>query len=130
MAEQSTPYTDVASERMFTQLVEDEDRPVVIDFWAPWCGPCKKMAPAFEAVAGEYQERALFLKVDTQAQPKLGTAFGVRSIPTLIVLYQGEIFDIRVGAATQPHLASMVQRAVDKSEGVGIVGKVKRMFGG
>jgi thioredoxin 2 len=69
----------------FHKVVKHSDIPVVVDFWAPWCAPCRVMAPAFEQAAGDLGPDACLAKVDTEAEPRLGQEFGIRSIPTLVL---------------------------------------------
>ena len=74
----------------FDRVVERSDLPVLVDFWAPWCGPCRQMAPQFEQAAGTLKGRALLVKVNSDDNPRTAARFGIRSIPTLVKLRRGE----------------------------------------
>lgn len=76
----------------------------LVDFWAPWCGPCRMLAPVIDELAEEYNGRAKICKVNTDEQEDLGGRFGIRSIPTILFMVNGEIKDQLVGAASKPAL--------------------------
>jgi thioredoxin 2 len=88
-------------ETNFDHVIVNSDIPVIVDFWAPWCGPCKMFAPIYNEVSQKYPLKALFTKVNTEAEQNLGAKFGIRSIPTLII-YKNGVEVKRVSGALDP----------------------------
>lgn len=96
------------TEATFAKEVLEAELPVVVDFWASWCGPCKQMAPVFEELAREYAGLVKFVKVNVDEQQMLAAQFRIQSIPTLLVFHKGKPIDGAVGALPKPHLQSLL----------------------
>jgi thioredoxin 1 len=89
----------------FDEIIKSGDKPVLVDFWAEWCGPCKMIAPVVEELANDYDGKAVIAKVDVDSNPSVSAKYGIRSIPTLLVFKNGEIVDKQVGAVNKGVLA-------------------------
>ncbi len=94
-----------------TEVLQSE-LPVLVDFWAPWCGPCRMMAPALDALSSDYQGRAKVAKLDTDEHEVLAARYGVQALPTLLVFKQGEVHSRTVGAVSKGILAAKLDAAL------------------
>ncbi|MEE0682260.1 MAG: thioredoxin [Candidatus Gastranaerophilaceae bacterium] len=102
------------TESDFETEVLGADKPVLVDFWAPWCGPCRMVGPEVEAVAAEYAGRANVVKINVDEQPELAGRYGIMSIPTIIVFKNGEIAEQVVGAVNRGKLKEMLDRHIQQ----------------
>lgn len=96
----------------FEDEVARAETPVLVDFWAAWCGPCRMVGPIVDELAREYAGRLKVGKVDVDAEPRLAAQFGIQSIPTLLVFSDGQIVDQIVGAAPKAQLAARLERVL------------------
>jgi thioredoxin 1 len=94
------------TEANYEELVGNSSLPVVLDFWAAWCGPCKMVGPLIEEMHNEYAGKAVIGKVDVDANPEISRRFGIRNIPTIVFLKGGELVDKSVGAVPKGQLTS------------------------
>lgn len=96
----------------FTEKAAEEGVVAVVDFWAEWCGPCRMISPIIEQLSDEYKGKVLVGKVDVDANPKISMEYGIRSIPTVLILKDGQIFDKQVGATSKKVLTDKIERAL------------------
>ncbi len=92
----------------FEELVLKSDKPVLVDFWAEWCGPCRMVAPIVSEISTEYEGKAIVGKLDVDSNPEVATKFGIRNIPTILFFKDGEVADKQVGAVPKSVLASKI----------------------
>jgi len=112
-ASMSNPNVIHATTADFDRVVLESNEPVLVDFWAPWCGPCKMIAPALDQLADAYAGKAKVVKVDIEAQPQLGMRYNVRSIPMLVVFKGGQVAATQMGAP--PNVKGVLGQMLDKA---------------
>ena len=109
---QPLPWIVDAGDATFAEVVERAAVPVLVDFWAPWCGPCRMVSPALAQLAGEKPGQIKLVKVNVDEAPRLQQRFGVQAIPTLLLLRKGEIIARQVGAVPEQAIKTWVNQAL------------------
>jgi thioredoxin 1 len=99
------------NEKNFKQVVIDSQNPVLIDFWAEWCGPCRRQSPIIEELAGELEGSVTIAKLNVDENPELAAQFSVMSIPTLVIMKDGKIVERRTGVTLKDELLNMINSA-------------------
>ena len=112
----------VLSNDNWKREVTEAEVPVLVDFWAEWCQPCRMVGPAIDALATAYAGRAKVAKLNIDENPDVAHAFGVRSIPTLLVFKGGQVVDQQIGAVPQPLMARMLDRQLTAAVASGTPG--------
>ena len=105
------PVTDAD----FAANVLESGQPVLVDFWADWCGPCKMIAPVVDELADEYEGKFSFTKLDVDANPQTAMQFGVRSIPTLLLFKDGKVAEQVIGAVPKTVLKKKIDKVLDEA---------------
>ncbi|GAB4554306.1 MAG: thioredoxin [Pleurocapsa sp.] len=102
----AAPVTDSS----FTEQVLESEIPVLVDFWAPWCGPCRMVAPVVDEIAEQYEGQIKVVKLNTDENPQVASQYGIRSIPTLMIFKGGQRVDMVVGAVPKTTLANTLEK--------------------
>ncbi|MCC0176078.1 thioredoxin [Waterburya agarophytonicola K14] len=106
MSSSAAPVTDAS----FPTEVLESSVPVLVDFWAPWCGPCRMVAPVVDEIAEQYEGQIKVVKLNTDENPQVASQYGIRSIPTLMIFKDGQRVDMVVGAVPKTTLANTLEK--------------------
>tara|TARA_Y100001970_G_scaffold2142_1_gene2524 strand:+ start:247 stop:579 length:333 start_codon:yes stop_codon:yes gene_type:complete len=106
-------FTVDVTDDNFESIVINSDKPVLVDFWAEWCGPCKMLTPTIESVAEDFQGKSVVVKVNVDNAPGIATKYGIRSIPSLLFFNNGEVSEQRVGAISKDEITSLLNQLIE-----------------
>ena len=101
------------TDEKFNEDVVSSELPVLVDFWAEWCGPCKMLTPTIEAIAEEYKDKSSIVKINVDDAPAIATKYGIRSIPSILLFSKGEVVEQRVGAVSKEELTSLLDKTIE-----------------
>jgi thioredoxin 1 len=103
-------YVTHADDKTFDALAIKIGNPALVDFWAPWCGPCRTIGPVLEEIAKEYDGRVNVVKVNVDESPETSRKYGVRSIPTLLFIHEGQVRETQIGSLPKAQLTALIDR--------------------
>lgn len=106
----NSEFVKHADDRNFSEMVLKEEKPTLVDFWAPWCGPCRAIGPVLEELAAQYKEKVNVVKVNVDENPATATQYGIRSIPTLLFVKKGNVEETQIGFLNKSQLALLLER--------------------
>ena len=106
-------FTKDVNDENFDSVVLKSDKPVLVDFWAEWCGPCKMLIPTIDSLSEEYNGKSVIAKVNVDDAPTIASNYGVRSIPCLLFFKDGEVKEQRVGAVSKDEIASVLNNLIE-----------------
>ena len=107
----SNGVLEVSNDNFESEVVNSK-KPVLVDFWAEWCGPCKQISPVVEEIAGEHSDKLKVCKMDVDANRETAVQFGIRSIPTLLIFKNGEVAGSQIGAVSKQQLLEFIQAEI------------------
>ncbi len=121
-----TSIVEVAGVAEFEAAVMAADVPVVVDFYADWCGPCAAIEPVFERLAERHGDAVRFVRVDTERVQEVAAAMHVRSLPTIALVWRGRVRDVLIGLRTESQIENRIQWLRDMAEGRGLLARLVR----